>query len=151
MFEHKNLDGKWNRVIPSTDVFLKGDILECRETVGSEPEKISRQQYAVIDDRLVERCLPPESMGDTWSHDAGKSPWWGTVNNPPHMGILADFNSYNGGLYRFPLDVNHNVVGFAGEGEEILLVNGKYAVKRKSDDKELSAPSMRALQELYFA
>lgn len=53
MFEHKNLDGKWNRIIPSTDVFLNGDVLECRETVGSEPEKISRQQYAGVGKRLV--------------------------------------------------------------------------------------------------
>ncbi len=151
MFEHKNLDGKWNRVIPSTDVFLNGDILECRETVGAEPEKISRQQYAVVGNRLVERSLPPESIGDTWSHDDGKSPWWGSVNNPPHMGIIADFNSHNGGLHRIPLDVTHNVIGFASEGEEIILTKGSYTVKRKNDDKELSAPSMRELRELYFA
>ncbi|MGR9046147.1 MAG: hypothetical protein ACU83N_12685 [Gammaproteobacteria bacterium] len=151
MFEHKNLDGKWNRIIPSTDAYLNGDVLECRETVGSEPEKISRQQYAVVGKRLVERCLPPESIGDTWSHDAGKLPWWDSVKNPPHMGIVADFNSHNGGLHRIPLDVNHNVVGFADEGEEIVLIKGMYTVKRKSDDKELSAPSMRELREQYFA
>lgn len=67
------------------------------------------------------------------------------------MGIVADFNSHNGGLHRIPLDVNHNVVGFADEGEEIILIKGMYTVKRKSDDKALSAPSMRELRELYFA
>ncbi|MGR8935559.1 MAG: hypothetical protein ACU837_14385 [Gammaproteobacteria bacterium] len=151
MFEHKSLDGKWNRVIPSTETFLNGDILECRDTVGSEPEKISRQQYAVIGNRLVERCLPPESVGDSWSYDGGKLPWWDSVKNPPHMGIIADFNSYNGGLHRIPLDAKHNVVGFASEGEEVILINGQYTVKRKNDDQALNAASMRELRELYFA
>jgi len=151
MFEHKNLDGQWNRVIPSTNSFLNGDILECREMVGSEPEKNSRQQFAVIGERLVERSLPPESIGDTWSHDVGKLPWWEAVNNPPHAGMIADFNSQNGGLQRVPLDVNHNVVGFASEGEEIIFSKGLYTLKRKSDDKELSASSTRQLREQYFA
>ena len=151
MFEHKNLDGQWNRVVTSGDAFLSGDILECRETVGAEPEKISRKQYAVVGNRLVERCLPPESIGDTWAHDVDKLPWWGAVNNPPHAGLIAEFNSHNGGQHRIPLDINHNVIGFASEGEEILLANGTYTVKRKSDDKELSAPSMLELRELYFA
>lgn len=151
MFEHKNLDGKWNRIVSPTDAFLNGDILECRETVGSEPEKIARQQYAVVGERLVERCLPPESIGETWSHDAGRVPWWGSVMNPPHKGLVADFNSHSGGLQRIPLDVNHNVVGFADEGEEITLINKIYSVKRKSDDQELSAKSMRELRELYCA
>ncbi len=151
MFEHKNLDGKWNRVVPSSDPFLKGNILECRETMGSEPEKNSRQQYAVVGERLVERCLPPESIGDTWSYHAGKLPWWDSVKNPPHIGIVAEFNTYNGGLHRIPFDLNHNVVGFASEGEEIILIKGAYTVKRKSDDKEISAPSMQQLRELYFA
>lgn len=150
MFEHKNLDGVWNRIVSSADAFLNGDILECRETVGSEPEKISRMQYAVAGQRLVERCLPPESLGETWAHDAGKLPWWDSVNNPPHMGIIADFNSHGGGLHRIPLDVNHNVVGFANQGEEIILAKGLYTLSRKSDGQELSAKSMLELRELYF-
>ncbi|AEG01129.1 hypothetical protein Metme_2747 [Methylomonas methanica MC09] len=151
MFEHKNLDGVWNRVVSSTDAFLNGDILECRDTVGSEPEKISRLQYAVVGQRLVERCLPPEALSETWSHDAGKLPWWDSVKNPPHMGIIADFNSHSGGEHRIPFDANHNVVGYANEGEEIVLAKGMYTVSRKSDGKELSAPSMLQLRELYFA
>lgn len=150
MFEHKNLDGAWNRVVSSTDAFLNGDVLECRDMVGSEPEKISRMQYAVIGQRLVERCLPPEALSETWAHDAGKLPWWDSVKNPPHMGIIADFNSHNGGLHRIPFDANHNVVGFANEGEEIVFVKGIYTVSRKSDGKELSATAMRQLRELYF-
>ncbi|MGR8929004.1 MAG: hypothetical protein ACU836_00085 [Gammaproteobacteria bacterium] len=151
MFEHKNLDGKWSRVVPATEGFTCAELLEIRETVGTEPEKISRKQYAVVGERLVERCLPPESIGDTWAHDGGKSPWWGTVNNPPHVGLIADFNSQFGGKQYIPLDINHNVTGFACEGEEIILSNGIYAVKRKSDDNEMSAPSMRELREQYFA
>lgn len=151
MFEHKNLDGVWNRVVSATDAFLNGDILECRDTVGSEPEKISRLQYAVVGQRLVERCLPPEALSETWSHDAGKLPWWDSVKNPPHMGIIADFNSHCGGLHRIPFDANHNVVGYANEGEEIVLAKGLYTVSRKSDGKELSAVSMLQLRGLYFA
>ncbi|MCQ8104853.1 hypothetical protein NP590_12120 [Methylomonas sp. SURF-2] len=151
MFEHKNLDGVWNRVLSATDAFLNGDILECRETLGAEPEKISRMQYAVVGQRLVERCLPPEALGETWTHDAGKLPWWDSVKNPPHAGIIADFNSHGGGLHRIPLDASHNVVGFAGDGEEILLVNGMYTVNRKSDGQTLSAKSMLELRGLYFA
>ncbi|MGR9054259.1 MAG: hypothetical protein ACU84J_16595 [Gammaproteobacteria bacterium] len=151
MFEHKNLDGRWNRVIPATDAFVSGEVLECRVSVGSEPEKISRQQYAVVGDRLVERCLPPESVGDAWSYDAGKLPWWGSVNNPPHAGLLADFNSHYGGLRYAPLDVKHNVIGFASDGEEIIFSSGTYTVTRKSDGKELSASSVRELRDSYFA
>jgi len=151
MFEHKNLDGKWNRILPATDSFLASDVLECRDSVGSEPEKISRQQYAVIGDRLVNRCLPPESIGETWSHDNGKSPWWGSVMNPPHMGLIAEFNSQFGGLQRRNLEVAHNVVGYASAGEEITLRNTVYHVTRASDGTELSAPSMLELRKLYFA
>ena len=151
MFEHKNLDGVWNRIVSSTDAFLNGDILECRDMVGSEPEKISRMQYAVIGQRLVERCLPPESLSETWTQDAGNLPGWDSVKNPPHMGIVADFNSHNDGLHRIPFDANHFVVGFANEGEEIVLVKGKYTVSRKSDGSELSAASLHQLRELYFA
>ncbi|MGY6275449.1 hypothetical protein [Methylomonas sp. MgM2] len=151
MFEHKNLDGSWSRVVPSSDAFTNGEILEIREVAGTEPEKASRKQYAVVGERLVERCLPPESIGDTWSYDGGKSPWWGTVNNPPHAGLIADFNSEFGGKQYIPLDPAHNVTAFASEGEEIVLNKGIYSVKRKSDDKELTAPSIRELREQYFA
>jgi hypothetical protein len=150
MFEHKNIDGAWNRVVSSNDAFLNGDILECRDMVGSEPEKISRMQFAVVGQRLVERCLPPEALSETWAQDAGKLPWWISVKNPPHAGIIADFNSHNGGLHRIPFDATHNVVGFAYEGEEIVFTKGIYKVSRKSDGNELSANSMSQLRELYF-
>jgi hypothetical protein len=65
MFEHKHLDGQWNRIVPATETFLNGDILECRNNVGPDPDQNSRQQYAVVGDRLVERCLPPLTIGDT--------------------------------------------------------------------------------------
>jgi hypothetical protein len=150
MFEHKNLDGTWNRVVPASDAFLNGDILECRDMVGSEPEKISRMQFAVIGQRLVERCLPPEALSETWAQDAGQLPGWDSVKNPPHAGIVAEFNSYNGGLHRIPFDANHFVIGFAKEGEEILFLKGLYTVTRKSDAKELSGTSLNELRQLYF-
>jgi hypothetical protein len=151
MFEHKHLDDKWNRVVPATDSFLSGDILECRDSVGKEPETVSRRQYGVVGDRLVERCLPPQAIGDAWSYDSAGLPWWGAVNNPPHMGIVAEFNTHNGGLHRKPLDLAHNVVAFASAGEEITFADGIYTVTRQSDAAELKAPSILELRKLYFA
>jgi len=49
------------------------------------------------------------------------------------------------------LDLAHNVVAFAAEGEEILFPDGEYKVVRKSDDQELSARSILELRKLYFA
>ena len=151
MFEHKHLDGEMNKVIPSTDAFLNGDVLECRDSVGEEAKSISRRQYAVVGDRLVERCLPPERVGDTWSFDNVAVPWWGSVKNPPHMGIVAEFNSFNNGLHRKPIDLEHNVVAFGAEGEEVIFSNGNYSIIRKSDEQELTADTLVELRKLYYA
>lgn len=151
MFEHKSLDGQWNKAIPATDSFISSEVLECRDTVGDEPAKISRKQYAVIGDHLVERCLPPESIGNTWAYDVAQLPWWSAVMNPPHAGIIAEFNSQNGGLHRRHLDVAHYVVGYASAGEEITLLDTLYHVTRSSDGTALSASSMLELRKLYFA
>jgi hypothetical protein len=151
MFEHKHLDGQTNRVIPSTDAFINGDVLECRDGLIKDLEAISRKQYSVVGDLLVERCLPPENIGDTWSHDSVALPWWTKVMNPPHMGIVAEFNSHNGGLHRKPLDLQHNVAAFAAEGEEVLFTNGAYTVVRKSDGQEITAPTLVELRKLYYS
>lgn len=151
MFENKHLDGEWNRVIPSTDAFLNGDILELRDNLGGNSTSASRRQYGVVGDRLVERCLPPEGLGDRWSYDAADVPWWTSVKNPPHMGIIADFNSYNGGEHRKPLDKAHNVVAFAAVGEEVTFADGSYTVVRQSDNQAISAPTLPELRQVYFA
>lgn len=151
MFEHKALDGKWNRIVPTSEAFVKGDILECRDSLGGDADGASRNQFGVIGDRLVERSLPPQAIGDCWSYDAGGLPWWGIVNNPPHAGLVADFNSHSGGLYRKELDLAHNVVAYASAGEEILFENGIYKVVRQSDEQELTATSILELRKLYFA
>ena len=151
MFEHKELDGAKNRVIPASDAFMSGEILECRLGLSAELESTNRVQFGVIGDRLVERGLPPESIGDYWSYDVPAAPWWGTVNNPPHAGLVADFNSHSGGQYRVPFDKTHNVVAFASAGEEVLLGDGSYSVVRQSDGAELTASSILELRKLYFA
>lgn len=151
MFEHKNLDGKWNRVVPASETFVKSEILECRDSLGGDADGAARNQFSVIGELLVERCLPPQTIGDTWSYDAVSVPWWDVVNNPPHAGLVADFNTHLGGLYRKPLDLTHNVVAFAAEGEEILFADGAYTVVRKSDEQELSAGSILELRKLYYA
>lgn len=151
MFEHKNLDGKLNRIIPSSDSFLKGDMLECRDSVDADPETLSRRQYGVIGDVLVERCLPPEGIGDCWSYDASGKPWWGSVKNPPHMGLVADYNTFNGGEHNHPINVEKNVVAYGAAGEEIIFKNYTYTIVRASDSAEISAGTLVALRELYYA
>lgn len=152
MFEHKNLDGQWNRVLPSTEPFLSKEILEIRENVSPncKPETSSRKQYGVIGEQLVERCLPPENIGDRWSHDAFDVSWWTRVNNPPHMGIIAEFNESQGGKHRIPLDIEQNVVAYAGSGEKILLKQGQYLVTRSKDNKEIISNSLIEARRAYY-
>jgi len=152
MFEHKELDGTWNHLIPATEDYLvSGQILECHVGKDAQPESTSRNQFGVIGDRLVERNLPPVGVGDHWPSDVDAAPWWGTVNNPPHAGLVAEFNSHTGGQYRVPLDPTHNVVAFASGGEEITLVDGRYKVVRQSDGTEFTAATIPDLRKLYFA
>jgi len=153
MFEHKKLDGETYRVVPSTESFLAGDILEIRESIGSskDPGTVNRVQYGVVGDRLVERCLPPESVGDRWSYDASDTPWWSAVNNPPHAGLVADFNSSLGGRQRVPLDQGHNVVAFGAAGEEVMLENGEYLLTRGTDGKEIRGRSLLETRQAYYA
>ncbi len=151
MFEHKHLDGQWNRVVPSGDGFLAGDVLECRDNTSGEPDGSARKQYGVVGELLVERSLPPERVGDTWAYDSVALPWWVRVMNPPHMGVVAEFNTFNGGLHRKVLDKAHNVVAFAGAGEEVLFGAEGYSVVRQSDSEQLSAPTLEALRKVYYA
>lgn len=151
MFEHKHLDGDANRIIPAAEAFLTSEVLERREGLIKDTNALNRMQYGVVGDLLVERSLPPETVGDTWSHDNAGTPWWTKVMNPPHMGIIAEFNLYSGGLHRKALDPAHNVVAYAGEGEEVVLTSGTYSVTRKSDGQELTATNLVELRKLYYA
>jgi hypothetical protein len=152
MFEHDMLDDEWHKVIPAMEPFTTENILEIRDSINKQrdPKATSRTQYAVVGDRLVERNLPPETIGDTWSYDAWDTPWWHAVNNPPHAGLLADFNSHNGGLQRQPLDRDNNVVGFAAAGEPVTFQQGEYLVSREKDGMELKAASMLELRKAYY-
>lgn len=151
MFEHQTLDGEWKCVVKANQTFLNSDILELKESASGESAASTRRQYAVIGDRLVERCLPPATVGDRWSHDATDEPWWTSVNNPPHVGVVASFNSHYGGLQRKPVDKTHFVLAFAAEGEEVTFADGAYSVKRNKDGKQISAPTLPDLREKYFA
>jgi hypothetical protein len=152
VFEHEKLDGEKYRVIPASGSFLKENILELREPKNGSPyEAANRQQYAVADDTLVERFLPPQTTGDSWPHDAAAAAWWEVVSHPPHGGIIASFNSALGGIYMRELEPENNVVAFAEQGEEIVMASGEYIMTRKSDDQELRAPSLLALRCSYFS
>jgi hypothetical protein len=153
MFEHDKLDGEWHKVIPAMDSFTSEEILEVRETINKErdPKATSRIQYAVVGDRLVERNLPPETVGDKWGYDAWDTPWWASVNNPPHAGLIADFNKSFGGLQKKPLDKDNNVVAFGASGEEVVFKDGTYTVTRAKDSKEMTASSILDLRKEYYA
>jgi hypothetical protein len=151
MFEHKELDGTMNRVIAGGDAFVSPEILEMREVFEAvdDVQSLSRKQYAVIDERLVERSLPPENVGERWPYDDSDAPWWTTVNNPPHAGMVASFNAAQGGKQRVPLDPAHNVVAFSSGGDEVIFKDGGYGVVRQSDGKEITAPTLVELRRLY--
>ena len=132
--------------------FLSKELLEIRDNVSAncKPETSSRKQYAVVGEQLVERCLPPESIGDLWSHDAFDISWWTRVNNPPHMGIIADFNESQGGKHRIPLDKDNNVVAYAASGEKVLLKQERYITTRIKDNKEITADSLIETRRAYY-
>lgn len=152
MFEHSSIDGNASRIVPANLPAVSAELLELREAVaGKDLSGMTRRQFGVIGDYLVERSLPPESIGDRWSYDAVDVPWWVVVKHPPHAGLVADFNEHFGGKYRIPLDPKHNVVGFTSSGEEILFTNGQYTVKRGKDGKEIAAGGLVELRKLYFS
>lgn len=148
MFEHDQLNGTKFRLVDASEGFIASSILECRE--GSETSS-PRRQYTVKGDVLVERYLPAESQGDAWPHDASASPWWNVVDHPPHAGIVAEFNEFQGGIYKRKLDPEKNVVAYAGEGEDVVMDNGVYKVVRASDGKEFEGPSLLSIRNQYYS
>ncbi|MEC8809713.1 MAG: hypothetical protein VXY23_00250 [Pseudomonadota bacterium] len=151
MFEHKSLDGDKHRVLPAWEAFVKEEVLETREPKNGEGlDAAGRHQHGVVGETLVERFLPPETVGNAWSYDA-HTPWWVVVVNPPHAGIVADFSKAKGGLYRHKWVKERNVVAFAEGGEEIVLEGAEYAVTRAADGQELRAPSLMKLRAAYYA
>lgn len=152
MFEHKLLDGEKLRVLAVDQNFIKPEVLEIRDPKNAESiDSACRAQYGVIGEVLVERYLPPATIGDAWPHDNVASPWWEVVGHPPHGGIVADFNKYIGGIYRRKLDPGRNVVAYAEEGEEVVLDSGELVVKRKRDDQELRQKNIGQLRQSYYS
>ena len=137
MFEHKSLDGDKHRVLPAWEAFVNEEVLETREPKNGEGlDAAGRHQHGVVGETLVERFLPPETVGNAWSYDA-HTPWWVVVVNPPHAGIVADFSKAKGGLYRHKWVKERNVVAFAEGGEEIVLEGAEYAVTRAADGQDV--------------
>ncbi len=151
MFEHKYLDGEKHRIVQAPQAFLKEVVLETREPrLGEGVAAAGRHQHAVLGEVLVERFLPPETVGDSWSHDPGTL-WWEVVGHPPHGGIVADFNRAIGGQYKRELVPDRNVVAYAENGEEVVLSAAQYKVVRASDGQELVAPTLVKLRSLYYS
>ena len=152
MFQHDAIDDKKIRIIPASDAFINQEILEIREPKNGLPlEATARQQHAVIGGVLVERFLPPEKIGENWPHDSLAAPWWEVVGHPPHGGIVAKFNTALGGSYERELDPKHNVVAYAGVGEEVWIERDEYVVTRDTDQQELRAKSMLELRKTYYS
>lgn len=152
MFEHKDLDSVRARLLPPIEAFVQAEVLELREPkTGDEPTAAARTQYGVIDGVLVERYLPPETVGTAWAHDAFAAPWWEVVGHPPHGGIVADYNKASGGAYRRKLDPANNIVAYAQEGEAVTMAAGTYKVVRKNDSAELIKLTITALRAAYYA
>ncbi|WP_317931628.1 hypothetical protein [Halioxenophilus sp. WMMB6] len=151
MFEHKDLDGQKHRVLDADKEFLSGAILETREPKnGQAIESAGRAQHAVVEGSLVERFLPPETIGEKWSHEPSTA-WWEVVGHPPHAGIVADFNSFQGGAYHRTLNPADNLVAFAEQGERVVMSGSAYSVVRSSDGTTLEQPSLLALRAAYYA
>ena len=151
MFEHKDLDGNKHRTFSPAETFVSSDVLETREPKnGQSVDKAGRLQHAVIEAVLVERFLPPESIGDKWGYEPSTA-WWEVVGHPPHGGIVADFNSNQGGAYQRELNTEDNVVGFAESGEKVVMTGSDYKVVREKDSTELVQPSFIELRKAYYA
>ncbi|NPU95222.1 MAG: hypothetical protein HPY82_25260 [Gammaproteobacteria bacterium] len=151
MFEHKELDGEKHRVLPASEPFILEEVLELRVPRNDKPvTTVGRHQHGVAGGVLVERYLPPETVGDSWQHDPG-TPWWEVVGHPPHGGIVADFNRAKGGAYRRALVPDRNVVAYAAAGEEVLLQGAEYKVVRKTDGQELKEATLVKLRQVYYS
>lgn len=151
MFENKLLDGEKVRIVSAAKDYLKPEVLELREPKNGEAiDSACRTQYAVIGEVLVERYLPPETIGDQWAHDNVGDPWWSVVGHPPHGGVVADFNKYIGGAYLRKLDPEKNVVAYAEDGEEVCMKQGEYLVTRNSDQAELRGNRLASLRQAYY-
>ena len=152
MFEHASLDGERCRVVNAAQAFLKPEVLELREPKNSLTAAQScRTQYAVVEDVLDERYLPPETQGDSWNHDGSAAPWWMVVGHPPHGGVVADFNKYIGGSYKRELKPDNNIVAFAESGEAIVYDGSEYALTRGSDSTEIRGKKISELRQRYYA
>lgn len=151
MFEHKDLDGNKHRTLTANQPFVSSDILETREPKnGQAISSAARAQHAVVEGILVERFLPPEAVGDKWDYEPSTA-WWEVVGHPPHGGIVADFNSNQGGAYQRELNPEDNVVAFAEDGEKVIMTGSEYKVTRSKDSTELVKPSFIELRQAYYA
>jgi hypothetical protein len=150
MFEHSKLDGERIRVLTSSEGYTSSEILETRESAaGKAIAEIGRLQFAVVDETLVQRFLPPEGFGDVWSFDSAAVPWWEVVSHPPHAGVVADFNKAFGGQYRRELAKDNNVVAYAGSGEPVVMDGEQYHMSK--DGVELTGANLKVLRDSYYA
>lgn len=88
---HDEIDGVWNCLLPDGTLEMRNP----NEGQSWDAEKKSRYQYRVVDGLLIERRLPPESVGDAW-RDTGV-PEWAIIEYPAHVGLLRDYWQSHGG------------------------------------------------------
>lgn len=93
---HKDLDGKWNRLITLDSIRVSGvreatgsgvtewvvagplRVLEMRDPnsgMGWDAATKPRFQYVATEAGILSRHLPPESVGDVWREDSAVRPF----------------------------------------------------------------------------
>jgi hypothetical protein len=93
---HKDLDGKWNRIIALDSIRASGvreetgsgvtewivagplRVLETRDPnsgLGSDDTSKPRWQYVATEAGILSRHLPPESVGDVWREESAPRPF----------------------------------------------------------------------------
>ena len=100
--EMKDLDGKWNRFVTLDTITVSGltdwlvsgphRVLEMRDPnsdQGWEEKTKPHHQYVLTRLGIFSRCLPPESVGDTWRDEQQVRPFTWRDGGEDIVGLLA--------------------------------------------------------------
>jgi len=93
---HKDIGGKWNRLLTMDTIRVSGvreetgsgvtewlvagshrvlQMIDPNSGQGWDDKKKQRYQYVMTDAGLLERMLPPESVGDVWRGETSPRPF----------------------------------------------------------------------------
>lgn len=93
---HKDIDGKWNRLLTLDTIRVSGvesdngsgvtewlvagphrvlQMIDPNSGQGWDARQKQRYQYVLTDAGLLERMLPPEAVGDVWRGETSARPF----------------------------------------------------------------------------